>query len=160
MSLNLRFFNQGEPMKALGLASFATALLVVLTAQGGDDAAQKKDKAALQGKWKIVGFETNKGKDMSLENAVMEFDKDGKNLTFTKKDDQAKKGTFKLNPGAKPKEIDIMPGDENKTFEGIYQLDKDKLKLCLAPEAGDGRPGEFALKDGKNYVLITMERVK
>ena len=126
-------------MKALGLASFATALLVVLTSQGGDDAAQKKDKAALQGKWKITSFETKGGKDANLEGAHMEFDKDGKNLTFTK-GDETKKGTFKLNPTAKPKEIDIMPGDENKTFVGIYQLDKDKLKLCLAPDAGDGRP--------------------
>ena len=47
-----------------------------------------------------------------------------------------------------------------KTMEGIYQLDTNKLKLCLAPESGDGRPGEFALKDGKNFVLILLERAK
>lgn len=145
-------------MKALGLASFAAGLFVVLTAQAGDD-AQKKEKAALQGTWKILSFENNQGKDTNFEGATIEFDKDGKNLTFSK-DGQAKKGTFTLNPTGKPKEIDIKPGDENKTFEGIYRIEKDKLTLCLAPESGDGRPSEFALKDGKNYVLVTLEKAK
>lgn len=152
------FFNQGDTMKSLGLASFAATLMIVLAAQAGDD-AQKKEKTALQGKWKILSLESNKGKDTNVEGAVMEFDKDGKHLSFTK-DDTAKKATFKLNPAGKPKEIDISPVDENKTFEGIYRIEKSTLKLCLAPEAGDGRPTEFALKDGKNYVIITMERVK
>jgi uncharacterized protein (TIGR03067 family) len=145
-------------MKTLGLASFAVGLLVVLTAQGGDEAL-KKEKAAIEGAWKIVSFESNKGKDANLEGASLEFDKDGKRMTFTH-NGETKKGSFKINPAAKPKEIDINPSDENKTFEGIYQLDKDKLKICLAPDSNDGRPGEFALKDGKNYVLIVLERAK
>ena len=145
-------------MKTLGLASFAAGLLVALTVHAGDD-AQKKDKAALQGKWKIVSLETNKGKDANVEGAIMEFDKDGKNLTFTHMD-KTKKGTYTLNAAGKPKEMDIKPADENKTFAAIYAIDKDTLKICLAPDEGDGRPGEFALKDGKNFVLIMMERVK
>lgn len=146
-------------MKTLGLASFAAALLVALSAQAGDDAAQKKEKAAIQGIWKIVGFETPQGKDANFEGATLDFDKDGKNLVFTK-ENETKKGTFRLNPAGKPKEIDIKPGDEDKTFEGIYQLDKDKLKICLSPENGEGRPSEFALKDGKKYILVTLERAK
>ena len=145
-------------MKTLGFTSFAVGLLVVLTAQGGDD-AQKKDKAAIEGAWKIVSFETNKGKDANFEGAMLDFDKDGKALNFTR-NGETKKGSFKINAAAKPKEIDIKPGDEDKTFEGIYELDKNKLKLCLAPDAGDGRPGEFALKDGKNFLLILLERAK
>jgi uncharacterized protein (TIGR03067 family) len=146
-------------MKALGLASFAAALFVVVTAQAGDDEAQKKEKAAIQGVWKITSFENNKGKEADLEGATLEFDKNGKNLVFTK-GSETKKGTFTLNPAGKPKEIDIKPDDENKTFEGVYQIEKDKMTLCLAPDAGDGRPSELALKDGKNYVLIIMERAK
>lgn len=146
-------------MKTLGLASFALCLLVALTAQGGDDAAQKKEKAALQGKWKIIRLESNKGKDQSVQGAILDFDKDGKNLAFTHME-KSKKATFTVNPAGNPREIDIKPEGENKTFEGIYQLDKDSLKICLAPEPGDGRPNEFALKDGKNYLLIMLERVK
>ena len=66
----------------------------------------------------------------------------------------------KLNPAGKPKEIDIMPSDENKTFEGIYQIDKTTLKICLCPGSNDGRPSEFVIKDGKQHVLIIMERAK
>ncbi len=145
-------------MKALGLASFAARLLVTFTVQAGDDAALKKEKAALQGVWKIVSFETPDGKNDDLVDATFEFDKDGKSITFTK-GNETKKGTFKLNPAGKPKEIDISPSDENKTFEAIYQIDKKTLKLCLST-GNDGRPNEFAVKDGKKYVLVTMERAK
>ena len=146
-------------MKPLRLASFAAGLFVALTAYAGDEAAQKKEKSALQGMWKITSLETNKGKDANAVGAVLEFDQDGKNLTYAH-NGETKKGTFKLNPAGKPKEIDISPADENKTFEGIYQIDKSTLKICLAPDAGDGRPTEFAVKDTKNYVLIVLEKAK
>lgn len=146
-------------MKALGLASFAAGLFIVVAAQAGDDEAQKKEKKAFEGTWKILSVETNQGKDGNIEGATLEFDKEGKNLTFTK-DGQTKKGTFTLNPAGKPKEIDIKPGDENKTFEGIYKIENEKMTICLAPDSGDGRPSEFALKEGKNYLLISLEKAK
>jgi uncharacterized protein (TIGR03067 family) len=145
-------------MKPFGLASFAAVLFVAVTVQAGDD-EQKKEKAALQGVWKILSLETNKGKDDGAEGATLEFDKDGKNITFTKGGD-VKKGTFTVNPAGKPKEIDIKPENENKTFEGIYQVEKDTLKICLAPDSNDGRPTEFAVKEGKNFILLTLERAK
>ena len=54
-------------MKALGLASFAAVLFVALSAQAGDDAALKKEKAALQGVWKVVSFEGPDGKKVTLQ---------------------------------------------------------------------------------------------
>jgi uncharacterized protein (TIGR03067 family) len=153
------FTDRENSMKALGLASFAATLFIAVAAQAGDDEAQKKERAALHGVWKIISLENNKGKDPNIEGATLEFDKDGKNLTFSK-DGQTKKGTFTVNPTGKPKEIDIKPNDENKTFEGIYRIEKDKMTLCLAPDSGDGRPNEFALKEGKNYLIIIMERSK
>jgi uncharacterized protein (TIGR03067 family) len=145
-------------MKTLGLASFAGCLLVVLSAHGGDD-AQKKEKAALQGVWKIVAFETPDGKKDDIVGATLEFDKDGKNITFTK-GNETKKGTFTINPAGKPKEIDITT-DEDKKLEGVYAIEKNTLKLCLTPpDSKDGRPAEVALKDGKKHVLITLEKSK
>jgi uncharacterized protein (TIGR03067 family) len=148
-------------MKMLGLPSFAACLFVTLAAQGGDDAVLKKEKAALQGIWKIVDVEGPNGKQNDLEGATLEFDKDGKNITLTK-GDKTKKGTFKLNPAGKPKEIDITPPDDNtKTMEGIYMIEKNTLKICICHEgSSDGRPSEFAVKDGKKHVLITLERAK
>src|SRR5262245_42692006 len=102
-------------MKTFGLSACAASLFLVLAAQGGDDAAQKNDKAALQGMWKVISLETAQGKDANAEGAMVEFDKDGKTMTYTQQG-QTKKGTYTLNPAANPKEIDIKAADENKTF--------------------------------------------
>src|SRR5262245_17482173 len=115
---------EGVPMKTLGLAAFAGCLLVAFTAQAGDEAA-KKEQAALQGVWKVVAFETAKGKSDDIVGATLEFDKDGKSITFMK-GNESKKGTFTLNPAGKPKEIDITT-DMNKKVEGVYSLDKTSL---------------------------------
>ncbi len=144
-------------MQSIGIASFAAGLLLVLGAQG-DEATLKKEKAALQGAWKIVSLETATGKDAKVEGAILDFDKDGKNFTFTLNGD-TKKATFKLYAAGKPKEIDIISPD-GKTLEGVYQIEKDTLKICLATDINDGRPNEFATKEGKNFVLIVLERVK
>lgn len=146
-------------MKTFGLASLAAALVVVVGAQGGDDAAQKKEKASLQGNWKVVNLETAQGKDGNAEGAMLEFGQDGKSLTYSHQGN-TKKATFNVNVAAKPKEIDIKPVDEDKTFEGIYHLEKDTLKLCLAMGPGDGRPSEFAAKEGKSFAYVILERVK
>lgn len=146
-------------MKALGLTAFAGSLFVVLAAQGGDEAALKKERAALQGVWKITKFEKAQGEDANLVDATLDFDKAGKDITFTH-NGNTKKGTFRLNPAGKPKEIDITPGDEDKTMEGIYMIEKSTLKICMADKAGDGRPTEFATKEGKGFVLITLEKQK
>ena len=89
-------------MKSLALASFSAVLIAALTAQGGDDAAQKKEKAALQGKWKVVSWETEGAKDPDYVGATFEFAKDGKSVTFIH-NDKTTKSTFKLNPAGKPK---------------------------------------------------------
>jgi uncharacterized protein (TIGR03067 family) len=146
-------------MKALGLASVSIVFFAALAVQGGEEAAVKKERAALQGVWKITEFETAAGKKDDLVGATLEFDKDGKSMVFTK-DADAKKGTFKLNPAGKPKEIDLSPQGEDKVLEAIYQVEKTTLKICVAANPGDGRPSEFATKDGKSYVLITLEKAK
>lgn len=146
-------------MKTFGVGSLAVALFVAFTAQGGDDAAQKKEQKALQGVWKIVSFEAPDGKKEEIVGATLEFEKDGKSVTFRHKD-EAKKAAFKLNPAGKPKEIDISQGGESKTMEGIYQVDKKTLKICISNDANDGRPNEFAVKEGKKYTLVTLERAK
>ena len=146
-------------MKSLGLGAFALTLVVAFAAHGGGDAAKKKELAVLEGVWKITAFETPEGKNADLEGATLAFNKDGKTVLFTH-NGQEKKGEFKFNPAGKPKEIDISPEDENKTFEGIYRIEKNKMTLCLDPGSGDGRPNEFAVKEGKKYVLITLEKGK
>jgi|SRR5579884_386972 len=54
-------------------------------------------------------------------------------------------GTYKLDPTAKPKAIDVVMkgrGGKEQTLLGIYELNGDTLKLCIAWEGGQ-RPATF-----------------
>ena len=69
-------------------------------------------------------------------------------------------GTFRIDPNATPAQIDVTPSagpNKDKTFQGIYQLDGDQLKLCVR-EKGAGRPIEF--KGGEGLLFVTMKRGK
>ena len=65
-------------------------------------------------------------------------------------------------PASASKEIDIMDetGMKNdKTKLGIYELDGDTYKFCLAP-AGKPRPTEFTSKEGSGHSLGVSKREK
>lgn len=69
-------------------------------------------------------------------------------------------GVFKIDATKTPKEIDIMdePGVKNeKTQLGIYALDGDKYKYCLAP-AGKARPTAFTSEPGSGCSLGVSRR--
>jgi uncharacterized protein (TIGR03067 family) len=71
-------------------------------------------------------------------------------------------GKFKIDATKKPKEIDIMDetGMTNeKTKLGIYELDGDTYRYCLAP-AGKPRPAEFTSKEGSGHSLGVSRREK
>src|SRR5262245_42543557 len=58
----------------------------------------------------------------------------------------------------------IQEGDKKPTLgihPGIYALDKDHLKLCVAmPDTEAGRPKEFSGAAGTRHCLITLKREK
>lgn len=71
-------------------------------------------------------------------------------------------GTFWIDSKKTPKEIDILDesGMKNdKTKLGIYELDGDTYRYCLAP-AGKPRPTEFASKEGSGHSLGVSQREK
>src|SRR5881398_663411 len=64
-------------------------------------------------------------------------------------------GVFTIDPTKTPKQIDILDetGTKNdKTKLGIYELDGDTYKYCLAP-AGKPRPTDFTSKPGSGHSL-------
>ena len=44
-------------------------------------------------------------------------------------------------------------------IRGIYQLDGDRLKICLG-EPGKGRPAKFETKPGSGHKLLELKRAK
>jgi uncharacterized protein (TIGR03067 family) len=65
--------------------------------------------------------------------------------------------TYKLDSAAKPKAIDLDNGG-GKTWDCVYSLDGDTLKICAPMMPGGNRPGEVATKDGSNTRLLVLKR--
>ena len=87
---------------------------------------------------------------------------DGDKMTLEKPGKGKQEGTFRLDPAASPKAVDLTPaGEKNReaTLAGIYRLEGDTLKLCLPTLPGRVRPTEFASTPGHWQVLVlTRER--
>ena len=63
---------------------------------------------------------------------------------------------------ATPKSIDLSPTDSKKTYEGIYSVEDDALKICLnaSSEGVKERPTEFSTKDKPKLRLLVLRRDK
>jgi uncharacterized protein (TIGR03067 family) len=115
----------------------------------------KKDNATFQGNWV---FEKN-GRKIS-----MQF-KEGKfTIAF---DGKEAKGTFKLDPDKKPKQIDMTITDFEeakvigKVALGIYDFDGETLKWCANSPGREGRPETFPDNPGEGkYLYALFKRVK
>ena len=142
------------------LKPFAVLTLVLsfsLAARGGD----AKDGDTIQGTWLPATAELG-GK--------MFPDEVRKTIKLVVKDDKytvtvgeaVDQGTVKLNPAAKPKEMDITGTDgpnKGKTFLAIYERDGDTLRVCY-DLSGKSRPTEFKTKEGTSLFLVTYKRDK
>jgi len=70
-------------------------------------------------------------------------------------------GVLRVDSSKRPKEIDVL--DESGTLNeksklGIYELQGDTYRFCLAP-AGKPRPAEFVSPRGSGYSLGVSRRV-
>jgi RNA polymerase sigma factor (sigma-70 family) len=116
----------------------------------------KEDKDAIQGTWIVEKIEED-GEDASDTD-------DGKKIKsglITITGDKlvlegAGETSYKLDPTAKPKAIDLDNG--TKTFDCIYSLDGDTLKICAPLFPGGNRPTEVASKKGSNTRLLVLKR--
>jgi uncharacterized protein (TIGR03067 family) len=125
--------------------------------------APKGDKGP-EGTWAVVSSEHDPALGQLPKELVWVF-ADGK-VTTSPKNRGGMTFTYavKIDPTKNPKEIDLIgeAGDRKVILRGIYQVDKERLTICLGVAAGDGkaveseRPKEF--KADKNVQLLTLER--
>ncbi len=133
----------------------------VAVADLAKEEAIKKDRAKYQGIWRAVALEVD-GKKLP--------EKEARKITVTNHADgtwiikvdgkEASKGTSKIDPTQKPKTIDfIRPvgADKGKTFLGIYEINGQTRKLCLA-FPGKDRPTEFSARPGSGHILVVFQR--
>lgn len=120
-----------------------------------------KDEEAILGTWSFEKIDSGDAKDEPpadvLASMRLEFKKDGKMTISRGQAGKEKNGTYKLDPTAKVKTIDLI--DERRTSPGIYELNGDTLKLCIAEGNNAVRPTEMK-PDGKRMAVVTLKRVK
>lgn len=143
-------------------ASFAV-LAPRCPAEDSLDQAIEKERKVLQGTWRMTYLEIDGNrvaeddfKKLSVVNAA-----DG-SWTLRVDDNDLNKGDSTLDPTAKPKTVDFTPSDGDnagKLHLGIYDLDGDTRRLCVAPP-GQPRPKEFSSNAGSQHILITFAREK
>ena len=142
----------------LGKLFVAFALVLSFSsAAWGDDA---KDDS-LQGTWLPSSAELG-GRvfpDEVRKNIKLVVQGDKYTVTVGKEIDQ---GTVKLNPAAKPKEMDITGTEgpnKGRTIKAIYERDGDTLRVCY-DLSGKSRPKDFKTGEGTQLFLVTYKREK
>jgi uncharacterized protein (TIGR03067 family) len=121
------------------------------------------DRDTIQGRWKLVSIERG-GKPIASRtepNDKMTLVIEGDRYDWTS-GDVPMEGTYTLDPNKTLKEIDVTPiGGPNRgrTLKGIYKIEGDTLKVCLAGP-GEERATEFESKEGSRHSFYIMRRVK
>jgi uncharacterized protein (TIGR03067 family) len=119
------------------------------------------DADSLQGTWLPANAELGgaKSPDEVRKTIKLVVKDDRYTVTVGKGVDR---GTVKLNPSAKPKEMDITGTDgpnKGKTILAIYEVDGDTLRICY-DLSGKNRPREFKTREGTQLFLVTYKREK
>jgi uncharacterized protein (TIGR03067 family) len=126
---------------------------------GADKA--RKEYALFEGTWKIVSLEVDGKKvpEKLFQGARLTLVGNRHSLTEGK---VTYKGTYQVDLDKNPKQIDITfteGPEKGKTILGIYELDGDTYRLCIAM-AGKERPTEFVSNGARGHVLEVLRRDK
>src|SRR5437660_1667824 len=153
-------------MKTPAFLILAAGLLVAAD-NPGKESRPMSDLDRLRGTWLAVSL-VNDGKTLvdektpPKEGPVTKLAYEGDHWKIIVGDKTVATGKFTIDAAKTPKEIDILDetGTRNeKTKLGIYELNGDTYKYCLAP-AGKPRPTEFTSKPGSGHSLGVSRREK
>jgi uncharacterized protein (TIGR03067 family) len=148
-------------MRLLALLITAAAALPILADPPQDDAV-KKELKKLEGSWATVFIEAA-GQKVTDEDKIKTRKLSTKGDKYTLKvGDETVRGTIEINPTKKPKTIDVKPdsgSNKGKTLLGIYELDGDNLKICLALPGKD-RPTALVTAAEDRQQLVVYKREK
>lgn len=136
----------------------------VALAGGGDiSEAIKKDKAALQGTWKVTASESKGDKVPAdeLKNLYLLFR--GNAILIREAGKTEDNFSFLLDPAKKVKEIDLtlkVGPQKGRIDRGIYEIDGNTLRICIQSNKDAPRPREFRSDAGSDLWLVTLQRTK
>lgn len=145
----------------------AIALLFAGSGVSGDaqEGAFKKELKAMAGTWRPIYGETdgNKAPEERLKESSITRDEAGK-VVARRGDMIVLEGMVKtIGATKKPKTVDteVTAGEhKGKTIQGIYEIDGDTLRVCVALPGKGERPTEFSAKAGSGCNLTVYKRDK
>lgn len=144
------------------LALTLSAALAAPDDKKADDPA-KAEMKKMEGTWEFDKIVQN-GEEVAGgdERKEMRLEIKGDTRLVKRGDEVVVKSTYTLDPKASPKGIDVTVVDgpeqiKGKTLKGVYELDGDTFKICLALEGAD-RPKK--VEGGEGVVLQVFKRVK
>jgi uncharacterized protein (TIGR03067 family) len=141
---------------ALGLL---TVCLSGVEVRAGTPAAEQ-DSTRIQGTWKLVSLE-DKGKPVppeSLPDLTIFFGK--KQFMIEQDNVLTQAGSVGFDSESSPKSITTIVSfgkEEGKSMLGVYEFDKDSLKICLDP-TGRSRPTALKTDEVSSFTLATYKR--
>jgi uncharacterized protein (TIGR03067 family) len=161
----MRFGDQDRASRFLAAGVLGLVVTAVAGFIAGPSPAQKPkeggaeaDREKLQGTWTVTKYYGGQSeRPLPKKPAVFK----GEKLEFPTLADGM---TFKLDPSKSPKQIDIVPtsgADKGEVYPGLYELEKDTLKLAVVARAGADRPTAFESKkraDPALYFVLTREK--
>ena len=145
------------------LATWTAVGTLVLA--GGQDITEaiRKDKAALQGTWKVTASES-KGEKVpaeDLKGLFLIFRGDA--ILIREGGKSAENFSYLLDPTKKIKEIDLTlkaGAQAGRIDRGIYQIEGDTLRICIQSNKDEPRPREFRSPVGTDLWLVVLQRPK
>ena len=131
--------------------------------------ATKPGADRLQGTWTAVAVMRATGPAAPDAVGRVRLTFAGDQMYWMTTDGKVHEGTFKLDPGKRPREIDLVPKQAVGILgvaKGVYSLvadgTGDTLTICIAEprpgEAQDARPSRLDVVRDPKYVLMTLRR--
>jgi uncharacterized protein (TIGR03067 family) len=118
-------------------------------------------KSELEGTWDLVRVERD-GQELKPQKGT-QMVTTGNKFVLKAGDKVIVAGTTKLDPGKKPKAVDVTyteGPDKGKTFKGIYEIEGDTARFCRAGTPEQERPTGFQTKPGTGALASTYQRAK
>lgn len=118
-------------------------------------AEEAKGLAELQGRWKLTAVEVN-DRDAELPGDLPIWEIKESKVLYG----QEELATLVVDGGVTPKTIDLQFLSPAKTYEAIYSVDAETLRICVN-NTTDGvkqRPAELTTKDQPSFRLLTFKR--
>ena len=149
----------------LGISLLLAGLGLPKASGDPQDDAFRKELKAMAGVWRPISTENNGNKASGevLKDILWARDADGKWAMQRGGETVLEWTVKKIDTTKKPKTIDleVTSGSyKGQVYRGIYELDGDTLRVCLAQPERVERPTEFSAGKGSGSALSEFKREK